>query len=158
MSTYIERLKQERDEEFVKRAVTVIKAGGDWGTFIDKHREYDLTPGDRSERCRQFVQMSNRYKSSKIGEWGLNSEMDIYRRELAERRQSEADEAWYRANREDLIKVAAERASWPEAKRRLGLTDLFEKDYRRAQDELGIKRSSERFDPMEQALLDGFFS
>lgn len=153
---YRRHIQEELETEFVEAAVRSVDAGESWETFLSKNAQFSLTGAGRWHSA--YMQMTDRRKKSRIGEWSLQSELQLAHDERMRKRQAEIDEKWYAENREDLLKLATEHASWSETKRRLSLTDVSEKDFRRAQREAGILPSSERPDPMEQAFADGFFS
>lgn len=153
---YKRYLMEEAENEFINRAVKSIAEGKDWEGFIGANPQYTLS--SRAKWHNEFDQMRERYTHTKIGEWGLGTEMEFARNRRRQAAQRESDERIYQECRADMLALAAEHCGWREASRRLDLPADYEKYYRRAQTEAGVYKSSERQDPQEAAFELGFFS
>ena len=156
-SDYMERMLEEADQEFIRRAAKAIENGESWSGFLEKNREYTISGEIESKRCRDYVQMRDRRDHSKKGTGSVETELQRNRNEWFTKRRDAANERIYQDCREELMGLASEHCGWPEAKRRSGLTSDFEPFYRRAQAEAGISKATEREDPQDAAFALGFF-
>ena len=154
--SYRRHLQEEAENEFLERAVKSISEGYSFDGFLKQNPMY--TVANTAKWNAMYNGMQERRKASKIGEWTLETELQLARNRRMQEQLAAADRREYEANKEDLLQYASDHASWTETKRRLGLTDDAEKYFRQAQQEAGVFRSSERPDPYDQAFADGFFS
>ena len=154
--TYKRFLVEEQEDEFIDKAVKSISEGKNWDKFLSENAQYTVMGTAKWHSL--YDQMQDRRSKSIKGTWGLKKEMEFARNRRMQARLQQDDEKTYQTHRADLLELAADHASWNEAKRRLSLTDDYEKYFRKAQSEAGVLRSSERADPYDEAFSLGFFS
>ena len=152
---YVRTLREEAENEFITRAVAGIQSGETWDQFLAKNPQYTIA--DTAKWHMEFERMQTRRSRSKVGEWGLESEMNFASAERMRKRRAEADEAHYQQFHDELLECASKRMGWQETRRTLDLPPESEQMLRRAQRELGISRASERPDPADEGFALGFF-
>ena len=152
---YMKRLLEQREDEFIEKAVKSLNEGKTWERFLQDNPQYTLAVASGFHT--RYEQMKDRRAKSKKGTWGLEAEMQTVKAERRAKGLAEGDQRQYEGLRDELVKMASEHCGWQETKRRMQLTDAEERYFRRAQAEAGVTRYSEKPDPMDEAFALGFF-